>query len=652
MTAAASIKMIPLKSLAFSSLNARKSEYKTIEDLVASIPVHGLIQNLTVVRSEDKADMFEVVAGGRRLNALLELEHRGTITMGYMVPCAVVDQADALGISTVENTAREAMHPADEFEAFKAMLDAGQSVDDVAAAYGVSTLVVRQRMKLANCATMLIDAYRKGDISMAALQAYALTDDHERQVDTYMSLGKHGRDSVYSVRDAMSRGKLPSTDSLVKYVGLDAYRKAGGAVEEDMFSGHDNKPVQITDTQLLNNLAQTKLAKYAKKISRDWTWVKAIPRLDYAERTKYGQVQMVRKAPAPEVAERMKALQAEMSALDIKYQALEASEDDDSPEGDDLLAQHDKLANELRKLDADLLVPNPEHQRMAGAIVTVDNGKVKVYTDMIKPEDRAAANKAVVEESTPGDAAGDGAAELASTGLSDRMTTRLTAHRTQALRAELANTPMVALAWLTTHMVFITFDLDASRYWGMQILKLRVDHEKLDKHAEDMPDAKATQFLEERKQLLLQKLAQALPGDLKGQVQHTNLLSRADVFGWLLEQDTAEVLKLLAFCTAHGLNDVRSRTGEIEPASEAGLLANELGLDMNRWWHATSSSFFDFVPKSTAVAAVQEVLGEESAKKVQAAKKLDASQMAMELLEGRRWLPSPLRVMHADGGNK
>ena len=44
---------------------------------------------------------------------------------------------------------RQAMHPADQFEAFKALIDAGHGPEDVAARFGVTVKVVQQRMKLA-----------------------------------------------------------------------------------------------------------------------------------------------------------------------------------------------------------------------------------------------------------------------------------------------------------------------------------------------------------------------------------------------------------------------------------------------------------------------------------------------------------------------
>jgi ParB family chromosome partitioning protein len=65
------------------------------------------------------------------------------------VPCYVLDSGiDAAEISVAENSVREPMHPADEFEAFRALVDGGISETDVAARFGV-TEAVRSAAKAA-----------------------------------------------------------------------------------------------------------------------------------------------------------------------------------------------------------------------------------------------------------------------------------------------------------------------------------------------------------------------------------------------------------------------------------------------------------------------------------------------------------------------
>jgi hypothetical protein len=68
---------VPLNKLTRSNLNVRKTRGEPIEDLASSILAHGLLQNLAVTKQvggKGKAtDKYEVIAGGRRLAALLKL---------------------------------------------------------------------------------------------------------------------------------------------------------------------------------------------------------------------------------------------------------------------------------------------------------------------------------------------------------------------------------------------------------------------------------------------------------------------------------------------------------------------------------------------------------------------------------------------------
>ena len=60
------------------------------------------------------------------------------------VPCRIVPgSADATEISLTENVVRAPMHPADQFEAFRELIDAGSTVADIAARFGISEVAVK-----------------------------------------------------------------------------------------------------------------------------------------------------------------------------------------------------------------------------------------------------------------------------------------------------------------------------------------------------------------------------------------------------------------------------------------------------------------------------------------------------------------------------
>jgi ParB family chromosome partitioning protein len=87
--------------------------------------------------------------------------------------------------SLVTNTLREDMHPADEFEAFKALVDAGNSTADIAARRGCRESHVIKLLKLANCSLVLLAAHREEKLKIDQLIAFAVTDDHSAQEAVY-----------------------------------------------------------------------------------------------------------------------------------------------------------------------------------------------------------------------------------------------------------------------------------------------------------------------------------------------------------------------------------------------------------------------------------------------------------------------------------
>jgi ParB family chromosome partitioning protein len=206
------IQTIPLSRLAPCPANVRKTGRKTgIEGLAASIIAHGLLQNLQVRPSADES--FEVVARGRRFDALKLLAKQKKIAPDYPVPCDVRDGSAATEISLAENEMREAMHPADQFEAFKKLADEGKGEEEIAARFGVTPQVVRQRLKLAVISPKLIAAYRKEDMTLDCLMAFTVSDDHKQQEKVWTSLPDYARERPGHIRNLLTESTFPPTAS-------------------------------------------------------------------------------------------------------------------------------------------------------------------------------------------------------------------------------------------------------------------------------------------------------------------------------------------------------------------------------------------------------------------------------------------------------
>src|SRR5216684_3955660 len=149
---------IPFNKLVLSQSNVRRIKAGvSIEDLAADIARRGcLLQGLNVrpVLDADGAEtgMFEVPAGGRRFRALELLVKQKRLAKTAPVPCVVRDPSTQISAdedSLAENVQRVALHPLDQFRAFKALRDKGAGDEEIAARFFVAPAVVKQRLRLA-----------------------------------------------------------------------------------------------------------------------------------------------------------------------------------------------------------------------------------------------------------------------------------------------------------------------------------------------------------------------------------------------------------------------------------------------------------------------------------------------------------------------
>lgn len=261
---------IALSKLIPSPANVRKTGGVSIDDLAASILANGLLQNLTVVEAGN--GKYAVIAGGRRLKALKRLAREKRIPKSHPVPCLVREAGEATELSLAENTVREAMHPADQFEAFRQLADEQHlSPADIANRFGTSETHVARLLKLGRVAPELLDRYRAGDIDLNTVMAFTLTDDHDRQRAIYAEARKGRSLREHTIRRLLTDEKTPLSDKRVTFVGLDAYREAGGTVTRDLFSEREGG--YLDDPLLLARLVNDKLSVAASEIEAGWKWI-------------------------------------------------------------------------------------------------------------------------------------------------------------------------------------------------------------------------------------------------------------------------------------------------------------------------------------------------------------------------------------------
>ena len=216
---------IKVTDLVASPHNVRRYGVDQVEELAALIDSQGLLQHLIVTeqmlgKGKSRRLRFAVAAGERRRRALLLLQQRGRLPKAHEVPCELVAPERAREVSLAENSGREAMHPADEFEAFSALIAECKGIEDVAARFGVSALTVQRRLKLAAVSPKLLALYRGDGINLDLLMALALTDDHAAQERAWFDAKPWDRNPA-AIRKLLTAGEvLAHGDALVRCVGL------------------------------------------------------------------------------------------------------------------------------------------------------------------------------------------------------------------------------------------------------------------------------------------------------------------------------------------------------------------------------------------------------------------------------------------------
>jgi len=167
---------IPFNKLLLSSCNVRRIKAGvSIQELADDIARRTLLQSLTVRPVLDAAGqetgMYEIPAGGRRYRALELLIRQKRLAKTAPIPCVIRLDGIAEEDSLAENVQRAPLHPLDQFRAFLALRERGQSEEEIAAAFFVSVSVVRQRLRLASVSPRLLDAYADDAMTLDQLMA-------------------------------------------------------------------------------------------------------------------------------------------------------------------------------------------------------------------------------------------------------------------------------------------------------------------------------------------------------------------------------------------------------------------------------------------------------------------------------------------------
>ena len=619
---AAAVELIALSRLGVAEENVRRTDRKGgIEGLAESIAAEGLLQNLTGFQTE--TGRYRIVAGGRRLAALKMLAKAGR--WSGPVPVRVLACAtDAKRASLAENIMRQALHPADEFEAFAGLISEGHDLTEVARRFGTTVRHVEQRMKLAAVSPSLVKAYRAGDMTLDQLTAFAVVDDHARQLAAWTGGGGWRDLSPRGIRASLLSQHVPVTDKLARFVGLDAYEEAGGIVVRDLFSDEE-AGTWLAGPELLQRLAAERMQVEVEAVAAEgWAWTEVFESFPYGGFHSFGRVY-------PSALPLSDEDRAELDRLIAERDALERRAQDDPSQAVVTLWQEVDAAIRQRQ-QASYGYAAEDMARAGCAIGLTHEGVLKVERGLVRPEEvrrekKQARAAETVAARTEG---GERIAEAPCPTLPDSLVEELTAQRTAALRVEVMGRPDLALAGVVHALALPVFYPYA--YRAASCFDLRAYDVGLSPRVAEAQTCPALQALDAAHEAWSQRL----PGD------------SGEFWAWLTEQPQDTVMELLAFLASGSVNAVRQRhEGRPARLEHADQLAQSTGLDMTAWWTA-DAAFLARLSKPQIVAAVSEGASAELAAPLAKLPKGEAVQRAAQALEGRGWLPVPLRTEQAD----
>ena len=546
------------------------------------------------------------------MGALGLLVSQGKLDEDALIEVKVIDAGKAIEVSLAENVSQELMHPADEFDAYRALIDQGQSFEAISHKFGVTVLHVQRRLKMAHVAPDLLTLYRAGGITLDQIMALASVDDHERQLQVWKSLPSYSR-APQSIKSKLSEEDLPVADERVAVIGLENYLAAGGSIRADLFC--DGGTRYLTDPALVDMMLGELLEGEAAKVRGEgWAWVDVFVTYGYDQRQLHTRLHKKYLPESP-------AQNAARAALEAEFQALEAAQDEaqDAEDWDtsSLMGQQiEGIEAQLETLKESRLDLEGFDKTIAGAVVTVYDGAVVVHRGLAKVMDTGKSHRGLGAHS----AKGEGSPRP---DIPEKLMLNLSSHRTAAIQALMLGNQQVTLVALADRMAMTV--LRPHDFEGHTLkLNLVQCRSTLEKNSPSLPNSRAVQALNLQREEWLARL----PDD------------SCEWFAWLLAQPQDTVLALIVFATAQCAEAVQHRTQGDDPAAP---LARALSLDMADWWEPTPGNYFDFVPKAKLMEAVTETAGEQVAAAMLKMKKDAAVAHATQHVLRHRWLPAPLR---------
>lgn len=173
---------------------------ESINELKASIKRHGLIQPITVKKTDD-ADSYILVAGERRFRAYQLL--------GQKTIPAIITKGNPDEISLIENIQREDLKPLEEARALALMIERYKyTQEELAKVLGKARATVTNTLKINALPAEVKEECSTSNISKSILLEIASIPNPEEQIALWQQV-RWGSVTVKAARKAVKEGTTP-----------------------------------------------------------------------------------------------------------------------------------------------------------------------------------------------------------------------------------------------------------------------------------------------------------------------------------------------------------------------------------------------------------------------------------------------------------
>lgn len=192
--------------------NPRK-DLGDLEELRESIREHGIMQNLTVIPTDDTLEHFRILIGHRRFAA-----SEGILTE---LPCVIAEglsDREQVGIMLCENIQRSDLTYIEQARGFQMMLDLGDTVETIADKTGFSEKTIKARLEINKLdEETLGEASERFQLSIADFMKLSKVKDVEKRNEILETVDS-SKDLAYEVDEYLEELNLETNFNKYKAV--------------------------------------------------------------------------------------------------------------------------------------------------------------------------------------------------------------------------------------------------------------------------------------------------------------------------------------------------------------------------------------------------------------------------------------------------